>query len=65
MKRAGLSTTVQHQDAQDTELALDACFEVTGGLVFPEATGKHHYYGGPYLTGPMVYIKTYIFNHFY
>ena len=23
------------------------------------------FYGGPELTGPMVYIKTYIVNHFY
>ena len=23
------------------------------------------YYGGPQLIGPVVYIKTYIFNHFY
>ena len=24
-----------------------------------------NYHGGPYLIGPMVYIKTYRFNHFY
>ena len=25
----------------------------------------YYYYGGPQLIGPMVYIKTYIFHHFY
>ena len=27
--------------------------------------GEKEYYGGPYLIGPMVYIKNYIFDHFY
>ena len=26
---------------------------------------RRYYYGGPWLIGPMAYIKSYIFNHFY
>ena len=31
----------------------------------PTDDKKGIYYGGPQLTGPMVHIKTYMFNHFY
>ena len=31
----------------------------------PVANDTATYYGGPYLTGPMVYIKSYMFTHFY
>ena len=32
---------------------------------FMHVRTSRYYYGGPWLTGPMVYIKTYIFNHCY
>ena len=44
---------------------ISAILKKTIGLLTPFSLKCLSYYGGPYLTGPMVYIKTYIFNHFY